>query len=159
METDHSFSAGLFGLHYGWEFPVGRLSTVVVRPGVQLGITQMKGFYSGNVTYHALLATVDIEPRVYYNRDNRDARRKSMEGNQGNFVAVQVKTVPPFCIVADIDDPRVIGVTAISPMWGMRRVWGGHCMFELSGGPSLRVSWRGRVSILPNVNARIGYSF
>lgn len=160
VETNHSLSTGLLGAHYAWEFPIGHTATVVVRPGVQLGVTRMEGFHYGKETYHALVPVLDIEPRVYYNRDNRAARHKKMGGNQGNFLSVQIKTVPPFCIVSDIYEPRVVGMTAISPMWGMRRVWGGHWMFELSGGLSLRIAWNGEwVRFPPNLNARFGYSF
>jgi hypothetical protein len=159
-ETNHSLAFNIFGLHYAWELPVDRVATVIVRPGVQAGTAWLDGFGIGDDLYYALLPVVDVEPRLYYNLDRRAARGKRTSANQGNFVSLQIKTVLPLGIVSDIHRPRIVGQTILSPMWGMRRVWGRGWLFELSGGMSLNVPWNGDGTLVtPNAGVRFGYSF
>jgi hypothetical protein len=68
-----------------------------------------------------------------------------------------MKNFMPFGYVSN--GAAIVGATAFTPMWGMRRVWGGHWLFEFTTGASLAWGWRGGFLTSPHVNVRFGYSF
>jgi len=175
-ELNHSLALSILGVQYAFELPVDRIATLIVRPGMQFGYTHGSGFYGGSDLFYAILPTIDVEPRIYYNLDNRARRGKRMEGNQGNYFSLLIKNVLPFPVASDVEGDRIVGATLVTPMWGMRRVWGGHWLFELGGGVGLQFPWASRASlgwdgnghgdgpfefgrIYPNINVRFGYSF
>ena len=103
--------------------------------------------------------TIDIEPRFYYGLDRRAGKERSVAKNTGSFVSVQMKTVLPFAYVVSDNDTQPTGLIFISPLWGLRRIWNRHWLFEFSAGVSLFKENRKGIDWLPALNVRFGYSF
>ena len=64
----------------------------------------------------------------------------------------------PFGYISD-RGMKFTGVTVLTPMWGLRRVWGDHWLFEFTAGYSLGLGWKGVVDDSPHLGVRFGYSF
>jgi hypothetical protein len=114
--------------------------------------------------YYAIGPVAVIEPRWYYNLDKRSFKMKRVEGNSGNFLALQVDFVTESLIYSnekrssvyrDIND-----VLSFIPMWGMRRQYN-HFAWEIGLGAGLGVDFEGGMDVFPsyNLEARIGYVF
>ncbi|MDR2882919.1 MAG: hypothetical protein LBU98_03990 [Alistipes sp.] len=160
-ETTESVSLYLpygVGLHYAYEHPLGRLGTITGRAGVDAGAAWGYNMLGGDRGFWAIAPSIDIEPRFYYGLDRRAARGHGTSGNAGSFLAMQMKNVMPFGYISD-SDLTVVGATSFTPMWGMRRVWGGSWLFEFTAGATLAWGWRGGFLTSPHCNVRFGYSF
>lgn len=179
VEAGHSVSLDLMGLHYGYELPVSRTFSLIGRVGGNFGATWYNSrggnWRTGNAVpwgdYWMITPSVEIEPRWYYGLDRRERHGRSSFGNAGSFVSVNIQSRFPGYISDkgfDMD-----GVTFFSPTWGMRRMWGGHWMFEFTAGARLGVThdghwWKSAGGIscdkrtpldYLNFNVRFGYSF
>ncbi len=144
-------------LHYACEHPLGRLTTVVGRVGMDAGAAWGTGVF-GDWSYWLIAPSVDIEPRFYYRLDRRAASGRSTAGNAGSFLALQIKNIMPSGYISD-RDMEIVGATLFTPMWGLRRVWGGNWLFEFTAGASFGWGWQGDFDGAPHLGVRFGYSF
>ena len=98
---------------------------------------ELGAFYSFQYTrgnyFYAVGSKFTIEPRWYYNLEKRVALNKRVEGNSGNFLALQVDFMTETFIYSnekrssvyrDIND-----VLRLIPMWGMRRQYLNNLMW------------------------------
>jgi hypothetical protein len=145
-------------MHYAYEHPLGRLTTVIGRVGVDAGGAWGYNMIVGKYGYWMIAPTIDIEPRFYYGLDRREAHGRSTEGNAGSFISLQMKNMLPLGYISD-RSMTIVGATVLTPMWGLRRVWGGHWLFECTAGYNLAFGWRGSYGGSLHVGARFGYSF
>jgi hypothetical protein len=145
-------------VHYGYELPLARRATIIGRVGVYGGGVWGTNFY-GDYGYWMIAPSIDIEPRFYYGLDRRAAHGRRTAGNAGSFLALQFKNILPFGYISD-SRLAIYGATMFSPMWGMRRVWGEHWLFELTAGYSLGVGWgNDKIVHSPHLGVSFGYSF
>ncbi|MDR2894721.1 MAG: hypothetical protein LBU97_04595 [Alistipes sp.] len=151
-----SLPLGLF-VQYAHEHPLGALSTVVGRVGLEGAGGWGTSYYGGNRGRWAVLPSLEVEPRFYYGLPRRDSHGRSAEGNSGSFLALQVKNVLPTGFVSD--GAKIRGGTSLTPLWGMRRVWSDHWMFELTFGYTSAWGWGGDFHNSPHFGARFGYAF
>lgn len=168
VETTQSVSFNIpagAGLHYAYEYPLGRLTTIVGRVGVEAGamwgdyIMVNNGWFEWkHGALWMIVPSIDIEPRFYYGLDRRSGHGRSTYGNAGSFLALQMKNVMPFGYVSD-SDLAINGATALTPMWGLRRVWGGNWLFEFTAGTSIAWGWAGGSGKDLHLGVRFGYSF
>jgi hypothetical protein len=160
-ETTRSVSLDIpYGasLHYAYEHPLARRATVTGRVGVDAGAAWGYNLFDGDFFVWAIAPSIDIEPRFYYGLDRRAARGRGTAGNAGSFLALQMKNIMPFGYISD-SDLRIVGASSFTPMWGLRRVWGGHWLFEFTAGASLAWGWEGGYLGSPHLCVRFGYSF
>jgi hypothetical protein len=145
-------------LHYDYELPFARRATIVFRVGANASGEWGTSVF-GKYGYWAVAPSIDIEPRFYYGLDRRENHGRSTAGNAGSFLALQVKNILPFGYISD-SRLKIYGGTMIAPMWGMRRVWGGHWMFEFTAGYAFGIGWgNDRIVHSPHVGVKFGYSF
>jgi hypothetical protein len=160
-ETTQSVSLYLpygVGLHYEYEHPLARRATITGRVGVDGGAAWGYNLFEGDFFVWTVIPSVDIEPRFYYGLDRRAARGRGTAGNAGSFLSLQMKNFMPFGYISD-SDLTLVGATSFTPMWGMRRVWGGHWLFEFTAGAALAWGWKGGFQGSPHLGVRFGYSF
>ena len=173
-EANHSISLGYLWLRYAYEHPISRTSTIIGRAGADFGAAWGNGFF-GNYSYWVAAPVIEVEPRWYYGLDRRAAHGRSTEGNAGSFLSLNLQTMLPG-YVSD-RSMEMSGVTALSPTWGFRRVWGSGWMFEFRTGLVFLYLHRGMNYLgfspfdglyvgtdrhlfwAPQLNFRFGYSF
>jgi hypothetical protein len=159
-ETTQSVSLAIpleLGLHYSYEHPFARRATIIGRVGANAGASWGYGFY-GSYSYWAIVPSIDIEPRFYYGLDRREMHARNTDGNAGSFLALQVKNMLPFGYASD-SDLEAVGATFFTPMWGLRRVWGDHWLFEFTAGYTYAWGWEGGYDSSPHLGVRFGYTF
>ncbi len=129
--STHSFSAQILGLDYGYEQRLGSDFSMVFRAGLVPSTISIHHDYTGNQALE-LMATfgVDVEPRYYTNFDRRMRLGKTTYKNSADFVAMRFS--------AGIPDGLSFSVT---PMYGIRRVWGHHWFGEFTSGFKLNVTY------------------
>ncbi|MEM8937954.1 MAG: hypothetical protein AAGC64_01250 [Bacteroidota bacterium] len=115
-----------------------------------------------------LLATVlTIEPRWYYNLDQRKSQAKKFSANSGNFFALKSSLrLEDLLLEFGDDEVKMVNNLSIVPTWGMRRSLGDHFNFEAGVGIGYVHFFakdagfskdEGEVAI--NLHLRIGYRF
>jgi len=147
------------GLHYAYEHPLARRFTIVGRVGADTeAMWSSHTFYGDYYSYFMVAPSIDIEPRFYYGLDRRARHGRSTRGNAGSFVSLQLKNILPMGYISN-DTMRIVGSTSLTPMWGLRRVWGEHWLFEFTAGETIAIGWGGEFQHGLYANIRFGYSF
>lgn len=158
-ESNHSASVGIVGVNYAYEFPLGRKVTVVGRIGLYTeNFTLLANKKLNDMLIIVINPTIDIEPRFYYNLDRRARNGRNTTKNTASFAALQIKAVLPHVWSSD-NHSESDGLILVSPLWGLRRVWNEHWLFEFAAGASLFQRDVDRWEWLPALNLRFGYSF
>jgi hypothetical protein len=160
-ETTRSISLGLplgATVGYSYEQPLSRRTTVIGGAGLY-GMYAWGLFGSESGAWFAAPA-IDIEPRFYYGLGRRAAHGRKTTHNAGSFLALQMRNVMPFGYVSN-DDIYLTGATFLSPMWGLRRVWGDHLLFEFTAGYTFAWGWGSENDSVgfTCLGIRFGYSF
>ncbi len=161
VEATHSVALDIplgANLNYAYELPVARRTTVIGRVGAYAAVAGGYNMLFGQWLTWMVLPAIDIEPRFYYGLDRREAHGRSTEGNAGSFLSMNIKNILPFGYISD-RGMTFSGATVFTPQWGLRRVWGGHWLFEFTAGINLAAGWRGGFEWSPSVIVRFGYSF
>jgi hypothetical protein len=143
---------------YAYEHPIARRATIIGRVNVYGGGAWGQNMLVGNWGYWFITPSVDVESRFYYGLDRRDRHGRDTSGNAGSFLALQMKNILPFGYISD-SDLVINGGTVFTPMWGLRRVWGDHWLFEFTAGANFAWGWRGGFESSPHLGVRFGYSF
>ena len=107
-----------------------------------------------------------LEPRWYYNLENRAAKNKNIQKNSGNFIALKTSYNPDLFTISNADNLRVIDQLSIIPKWGIKRTYSDHLTFETGIGIG-QVFYFGKSSdylakksdVALDLHLRIGYTF
>ncbi len=108
----------------------------------------------GGVNTTNIVPIVALEPRWYYNLNERANKGKRIDGNSGNYVSL--RTSYHFRSVLEAEENDVNRIF-IAPTWGIRRNLGKHFNYEVGVGGGL--GYRREIVFSPYVNLRIGYRF
>jgi hypothetical protein len=107
-----------------------------------------------------------LEPRFYYNLENRYNDSERIDGNSGNFIAIKMSGHPDWFVLFNPDDAPVVSDLAIIPTWGIRRNIGDHFNYEAGIGVGYSYTFAKRAGysenkgeIELNMHLRIGYRF
>jgi hypothetical protein len=160
-ETTQSVSLNIpLDVHYAYEYPLARRVALVGRAGLDAGAAWGSDIIHDDLVVLFIAPSIDIEPRFYYGLDRRAAHGRSTAGNAGSFLAMQMKSIMPVGYVSD-SDMTVDGVTVLTPMWGLRRVWSGHWLFEFTAGAAFvwNWEWESGFGSTSHLGVRFGYSF
>lgn len=84
---------------------------------------------------YALVPSITLEPRYFYNLKQRNEKGKNISKNSGNFFALRLKYFPDWFVIANHED-EVSTTEQISfiPKWGMKRTIGNHFTYEVGIG-------------------------
>ncbi len=142
----HSFSLQIAGFDYSYEQRLGGDFSMVFRAGfIPDEIYVYNNISGGQAISLTAGLGLAVEPRYYTNFNRRERLGKTTYKNSGDFVALKV--------TGGYSDVPVICLT---PMYGIRRVWGEHWFGELTTGVNLNLV---APSIGVHLQYRIGFVF
>lgn len=76
---------------------------------------------------------VRLEPRWYFNLKKRNSEGKRIDGNSGNFLALEMSYCP-LGISIPIYGQDINPILTVSPLWGLKRNIGHHFNYEVAVG-------------------------
>jgi len=121
-------------------------------------------FYDG--TGFLLTPVITLEPRLYYNLNNRIIKSRRIDGNNGNFVSIKTSYHPDWFVITNTENVNVIGDISVVPTWGLRRNIGKHFTYEAGIGIGYRYIFAKQAGFSENdseatmnLHLRIGYRF
>lgn len=163
-----SVEKSIFGIQTGllgiWIHNESRLSNQFALKS-ELGLDS--GFFANSTEFKFLMTPVlTLEPRWYYNLENRAAKNKNIQKNSGNFIALKTSYNPDLFTISNADNLRVIDQLSIIPKWGIKRTYSDHLTFETGIGIG-QVFYFGKSSdylakksdVALDLHLRIGYTF
>lgn len=107
-----------------------------------------------------------IEPRIYYNLEQRSAKGKNISNNSGNFIALNVSYRPDWVYISTYEDDPTVSSLSFIPTWGLRRSVGKKGSFEAGIGMGYRYYFAKRAGyseneghLAFNLLVRIGLGF
>lgn len=167
-----SVEKSIYGIQTGllgaWVYNEAKLTnSIVLRTeiGFDLGIWKST-FYDDFNDFFLLTPVITLEPRFYYNLDKRLKKSKKIDGNSGNFIALNMSYHPDWFVISKNDDVRIVSDISIMPTWGIRRNIGKHFNYEVGIGAGFTYTFAKQVGyskdkseIEPNTHLRIGYRF
>ncbi len=117
----------------------------------------------------AMVASISLEPRFYYNLEKRRRNGKNVHANSANFIALNTNYFPGWLVAVQNRD-KVAYTQQISfiPYWGIKRIIGKHFTYEAGAGLGYlhNISIKGRNfntfdtnSFLIYLHLRVGYTF
>ena len=117
----------------------------------------------------AVVASVSLESRFYYNLEKRRKIGKNVNANSANFIALKTNFYPGWLIVAQNKDKVVYTQQiAFTPYWAIKRTLGKHFTFETGAGMgylhNFSIKGKGfntfdKNALLIYAHLRIGYTF
>lgn len=144
--SNHSFSLQIVGIEYGYEQKLGGSFSMVFRAGmVPSGLYYLGNYHKTEFTFTSSLG-INIEPRFYTNFGRRARLGKSTFKNSADFVAIKIQGA--------LSGPFDFSIT---PMYGIRRVWGKHWFGEFTAGG--RVGIQNGLYLAPYLQYRFGFVF
>lgn len=124
------------------------------------------GYYiSSNLENKYVFAPIVlVEPRWYYNLENRLTKGKHIKNNSGNFIGLKFKYVPDWFVISDFDNYSVANQVSIIPRWGMRRaISKSNFNYEIATGLGCKYVFLEKkdndLRLILDVYLRIGYTF
>lgn len=160
--SNHTVSMQILGLEYGYEQRLGGSFSMVFRAGlVPAGIYVFNDYFSFGYAA-AMKLGVNVEPRFYTNFGRRQRLGKKTYKNSADFVALKVQAAFGSKFIPDISEFEDMRFSSrvdasITPMYGIRRVWGRNWFGEFSVGARIGLysSWY----VAPYIQYRIGLAF
>ena len=143
-------SMQILGLEYGYEQKLGGSFSMVFRAGlVPAGIIVIHDYFSSGFAASMKIGA-NVEPRFYTNFDRRQRLGKSTYKNSADFVALKIQAALGGVFVSSVSDDGDISFSSpvevsLTPMYGIRRVWGKN--------------WFGEFSVGAHIQYRIGLAF
>ncbi|HMO63216.1 MAG TPA: hypothetical protein PKC39_13570 [Ferruginibacter sp.] len=125
-KSTFGIQAGVVGIWLHHEAKLSGQLSLRSETGLYSGIFGSKNFYEVGFV---MTPVITLEPRWYYNLNNRVAASKSIAGNNGNYFSLKTSFYPDWFVISDYNDIRVVNQIAIIPMWGIRRNIGNHFTF------------------------------
>ncbi|WP_284651511.1 hypothetical protein [Flavobacterium terrisoli] len=163
-QTKATVEKSIFGLQTGllgiWGHNETRLSnqtSLRSELGLDFGISG-----DDNSTTTALIPSIRLEPRWYYNLEKRIKKEKSIAKNSGNFLALNIVYNPDWFIISNEDNVKVISTLAFVPKWGIKRTVGNHFTYEAGigiGGFLVLNDYETDSNVAVDLHLRIGYTF
>jgi len=107
-----------------------------------------------------------IEPRMYYNINQRVKEGKEIRNNNANFFALTARYNPDWFVISNNKDNDVPSQILIVPKWGMKRNINKHFNYELGIGLGIRSYFGKKIGFnnkaseaAAELHIRIGYDF
>ena len=160
--SNHTISMQILGLEYGYEQKLGGSFSMVFRAGlVPAGIIVIHDYFSSGFAASMKIGA-NVEPRFYTNFDRRQRLGKSTYKNSADFVALKIQAALGGVFVSSVSDDGDISFSSpvevsLTPMYGIRRVWGKNWFGEFSVGA--RIGWQTDWYVAPYIQYRIGLAF
>ncbi|MEO7923410.1 MAG: hypothetical protein ABIR30_07010 [Chitinophagaceae bacterium] len=167
---DASVERSVFNIQTGflgvWINNDAKLSpSIALRSEIGFDAAIFGGFFYPETGF--LLAPVlTLEPRLYYNLENRKSKSKNIKNNSGNFMCIKASFNPDWFTISNYDNIAIINQLSVIPKWGIRRSLGDHFNFEAGFGIGYRYYFakkagydRNASEVTADLHLRIGFNF
>ncbi|MBP4143238.1 hypothetical protein J3S90_15665 [Flavobacterium sp. P4023] len=159
-KSTYGIQTGLLGI---WIHNEMRLTNQIALR-TELGMNA--GIFGGDFypqTGFLMTPVITVEPRWYYNLENRQSKSKNISGNSGNFVSLQTSYHPNWFVISNYDNLKTFNLLTIIPTWGIKRNVGEHFTYEtaigIGYGHQFREAYGDLEGVTANLHLRIGYRF
>lgn len=169
MSQSASVERSVFGIQAGWGMWVHQEAKLSNRIALRSEIGVHARVRGGNIyekPKFVMSPVLTLEPRWYYNLDNRLRIEKPIEGNSGNFVSLKTSWHPDWFGNSTINDVNELTNISFVPTWGIRRLIGKSFTFETGIGIGCKLVFGEYIGVRENelegvlhLNVRIGYGF
>jgi hypothetical protein len=167
MSQSASVERSVFGIQAGWGIWIHQESRLANQLALrsELGVhTRIRGGNLYEKPKFVMSPVLTLEPRWYYNLDNRVRKEKRIDGNSGDFVSLKASWHPDWFRNSTADNINNLSDVALVPTWGLRRHIGQHITFETGIGVGVRLVFAEYAGVrenefksVVNLNIRIGY--
>ena len=124
------------------------------------------GFGNNGKIELVISPTLAVEPRIYYNINERAKKGKTIKNNDANFFALSAKYNPDWFVISSNKNNNVPSQILIVPKWGMKRNINKHFNYELGIGLGVRSYFGKKIGFnnkaseaAAELHIRIGYDF
>jgi hypothetical protein len=167
MAQSASVERSIFGIQAGWGIWVHQEAKLSPRMALRSEIGVHARVRGGNIyekPKFVMSPVLTLEPRWYYNLNNRLGQGKRIDGNSGNFLAVKSSWHPDWFGNSTINGVNDLTDISLVPTWGMRRLIGNHFTFETGIGIGCRLVFGEYIGVRENnlegvlhLNVRLGF--
>lgn len=150
--------AGFLGLNAYNESPL--TDRFVLRSEIDL----TGGIWGGDLyskTGFALIPTIVVAPKFYYNINKRNSEKKNTKNNSANYISANLRYVPNWFVISNVEGLEVNPSISLIPTWGLRRNFSNNFNYELQLGIGVGKVLKPNydLQVIPNISFRIGYDF
>lgn len=114
-------------------------------------------------TGFALVPSISLTPKFYYNLRKRVSRGKNATNNSGNYLAAKLMYVPEWFVITNSNEIEILVNEAIIiiPTWGFRRNFARHFNYEFRAGVGLGKELKKSYSpfLAIDLSFKVGYDF
>lgn len=145
--------AGLLGGWFVYEPHLAKSMSLRMEAGADVMGIAIDGYF--DKSFHTVLT---LEPRWYYNINQRSVKGKTISGNSANFLALTTTYSPQFKYGSKgelFDGNKFI----FSPKWGIRRTINKNFHYEAGFGFGYAIHSYTNPRWEMDIHLRIGYSF
>jgi len=161
--VEKSISGVQLGFMSAWVYHEIRLFdniTLRAEGGLGAGFWYQKSFFDTNANSGFVVRPIfAVEPRYYYNLNNRYQKQKKIDNNAANFVSLNVEVDPGWIIASNEKDLSASSNISLIPTWGIRRNLGKHFNYELGVGVGYQYVFNIGGDLVFRPHLRIGYQF
>ena len=151
LTANHTISASIVGIEYGYEQPLGEIVSIIGRIGLMPNTLTFN--YSHKLSECGLNFTsmpgITVEPRVYTSLYKRARQGRNIYMNSGDYISFRFVGAIGFDGHTDV---------SLTPVYGIRRVFLAHWFHELAVGPSFGYLDK-ELYFTPYLQYRIGFVF
>jgi len=156
--SNHSVTIHTLGATYNYEQPLSEKMTIITYAGLTTTslFWSRSGWSESSGFHYSLNLGLGLESRFYYNMEKRNSKGKNTNYNAANYFAVDCRYL--FKSIASQNTASVSGIL-ISPSWGIRRVYNGRWLLEISPGINFIIDSYSNVSWMPRIKLKFGIVF
>ncbi|WP_010249458.1 hypothetical protein [Myroides injenensis] len=161
LQSHSEISVGLLFVGYSYETPVVDKLTVKGNLDYQIGFA----INSDYIKYFSAFS-LGIEPRYYYNINNRIRKGKNTKNNAANFFSFEASYQPDFLKTFDYEEYHVKAKDSYNlvPSWNIRRnINNSNFTYEIKLGIGFSTIYYDDLPneklTYPAINAKISYNF
>lgn len=126
-KSTYGIQSGFLGVWAHREVKLSNKIALRGEIGFDAGI-RSGGFYTKSG--YIIAPVFRIEPRWYYNLNNRVSKSKNISGNSANFLTIQTTFRPNWFTISNYDNVEIVNQILIIPTWGIKRNLGKHFTYE-----------------------------
>jgi len=159
-KTIYGVQTGIIGVLGHAEIKLANALALRGELGLELGFSVGAGD-----DVFALIPSVILEPRYYYNLNRRLEKDKNISKNSGNFFALSTRYYPDSFVITNADNLEVQSTVAFIPKYGLKRTYWEHFTTEFGLGigyytvlkKEQRTTNDSNVAV--DLHIRVGYTF
>lgn len=153
--SNHSLHATLSflpSLGYSYEQRLGNNFTILLSGGLTGAFGEAEGWFDSGPRLFGPNLYIAVEPRLYYNLARRTRLERNTNLNSADFFSLKLHQIMWPLLKSDI---MLDGQMIVSPVWGLRRVFG-HFLLEATAGLDINL-YNSTTGL--HLGVKLGYNF